>query len=380
MSKDYTAVLDFGTSSITVAVGMNTRNGLVVVGSGEVSYGGYLDGEFIEIDKLGESIKKAITIAENNSNIEISSLTVGVPTAFATIMSKEVVQNYSKKIRVSEKVIDGLCEMGNDFSKYSTYTMISSDVIEISLDDGVPTLSYIGKITGKIKATISYVLVENKFANLISEIMKILGYDIDSFVCDSLAEYKYLVKPSLEPCVIIDCGHLSTNIAVCKGGAIQALAQFSLGGGFITSDLMRWLKLDYNTSELLKRKVVLSIIPGENDFYELKVNDEFLTLPAYSVNGIVENRVDIIGKNTLKCIEKFKPYINENTKFYLCGGGISYIKGAKEKFARIIGRNISILCPDLPQLARPHYSSILSLLYVACKNKELNRKFLFFKF
>ncbi|MBQ8749612.1 MAG: hypothetical protein IJZ29_04005 [Clostridia bacterium] len=380
MSKEYTAVVDFGTQKITVAVGYLNRNGLIIVGSGEAEYGGYLDGEFLQVDKLGESIQNAIAIAENNTGIEINSITVGVPSAFATVICKDVVQNYNKKIRVSDKVIQSLYDMGNDFAKYSNYTLISTDALEFSLDDGIPRLECLGQATSKLKAKVSYILAEKKFVNLITQITKILGLNIDRFVCTALAEYKYLVENSLDSSAIIDCGHLSTSLAICRGNGLEALAEFSLGGGFITSDLMRWLKLDYPASDMLKRKVVLSIIPSEQDVYEVKSGSDVITLSAYNANGIVGHRVEKIANTTIKCVEKYKNLINDNTKFYLCGGGLSYIKGAKEILGRMLGYNLDIICPNIPQLARPHYSAVLSLLYVACKNNYVKRKYIFFNF
>lgn len=380
MGKEYTAVVDFGTQKITVAVGYLGRDGLVVAGSGEADYAGYLDGEFLRIEKLGESIQNAISLAENNSGIEIDHVLIGVPSAFATVMCKEVVQNYNKKIRISDKVIEGLFEMGNDFSKYSNYCLISSNAIEFVLDDGVSRLDCIGMTTSKLKANVSYILAETKFVNLVSEITNILGVSVDGFISTALAEYKYLVENEQEAKVIMDCGHLSTSIAVCKGNGLEGLAEFSLGGGFITSDIMKWLKLDYPTSDALKRKVVLSILPNENDLYEIKSGEEVVSISAVNANGIVLNTVEKISKTTDKALGKFKNLINDATKFYLCGGGLSYIKGAKEILGRIVGNNFSIICPNLPQLARPHYSAVLSLLFVACNEYSNKRKFLFFNF
>ena len=379
MSKEYTAVVDFGTQKITVAVGYMSRNGLCVVGSGETEYGGYMDGEFLEVDKLGESIQNAIVLAQNNSGIEINSVVVGVPTAFTAVMNKEVVQNYNKKVRVSEKTLESLYETGNDFSKYSSYTLISSDALEFVLDDGVARVDCLGMATTKLKARVGYILADNKFINLITEITKILGLDVERFVSSALAEYKYLINKSLSTSIIIDCGHLSTSIAFAKGNGLEGIAEFSLGGGFITSDLMKYLKISYDIADALKRKIVLSIKPNETEVYEIKSGSEVISMPALIANEIVSYRVEKIAKAIKQCFEKYGEILNNDSKIYLCGGGLSYIKGVKEIFSKLIGCKVEIICPNIPQLARPHYSAVLSLLYVACNN-NLNRKFLFFKF
>ena len=379
MSKEYTAVVDFGTQKITVAVGYMSRNGLCVVGSGETEYGGYMDGEFLEVDRLGESIQNAIVVAQNNSEIEINSIVVGVPTAFAAVMTKDVVQNYNKKVRISKNTLESLYQTGNDFSKYSSYTLISSDALEFVLDDGVARVECLGMTTTKLKAKVGYVLADNKFVNLISEITRILGIDVERFISSALAEYKYLVSQTLSTSIIIDCGHLSTSIAFAKGNGIEAIAEFSLGGGFITSDLMKYLKTSYELADALKRKIVLSIKPSEDEMYEIKSGGEVVSMPALISNEIVSYRVEKIAKAVNQCFEKYGDIIDKDFKVYLCGGGLSYIKGAKEIFSKMIGSKVEIICPDIPQLARPHYSAVLSLLYVACNNNT-SRRFLFFKF
>ena len=55
---------------------------------------------------------------------------------------------------------------------------------------------------------------------------------------------------------------------------------------------------------------------------------------------------------------------------YLTGGGLSYLKGGKDYLSKVMGRNIEIIAPPVPQLNRPHYSSTLGLLDLALKEEE----------
>ncbi len=57
--------------------------------------------------------------------------------------------------------------------------------------------------------------------------------------------------------------------------------------------------------------------------------------------------------------------IPEYIPLMITGGGISFIRGAKEHVAKRIGMPVSILKPKVPMMESPLESSILSLLNLA---------------
>ena len=68
--------------------------------------------------------------------------------------------------------------------------------------------------------------------------------------------------------------------------------------------------------------------------------------------------------------------------FYLTGGGICFIKGAKDYLSKYFGVNVEILSPPNLQMSKPNYSVLLGLLNSAInqENKRKTNKFLeFFK-
>ena len=57
MAKTEVAVLDFGSSKITILVGQASVNGIIkIVASGVSDYAGFINGKFIEPDKLSSAI------------------------------------------------------------------------------------------------------------------------------------------------------------------------------------------------------------------------------------------------------------------------------------------------------------------------------------
>jgi cell division ATPase FtsA len=60
-----------------------------------------------------------------------------------------------------------------------------------------------------------------------------------------------------------------------------------MGGGHITGDLSQCLKISFYQAEGLKRKVVLSLLASESDFYEIQSKDYMIPFSAKTTNEIV---------------------------------------------------------------------------------------------
>ena len=113
----------------------------------------------------------------------------------------------------------------------------------------------------------------------------------------------------------------------------------------------------------------MSINAGENDIYEIGSDDTVKSLSASLVNEIVIHRIFVIGKMIEKCLALCKYETPDYVPYSLTGGGISYIRGAKDVLAQKLGRNVEIVVPKLPQVNKPDMSSSWGLLDMAIKNE-----------
>ena len=124
----------------------------------------------------------------------------------------------------------------------------------------------------------------------------------------------------------------------------------------------------------MKRKVVLTLSMGQDDCYE--VSEKY---PAALTNEIVAARIGTIAKTVLKCLDLSQYEIPENISYSLTGGGISYIRGAKEILAEKFARPVEIAVPPIPQMEVPAWSSSLGLLDLAINIQGLQKKGFFAK-
>ena len=365
-----TAILDFGSSKITVLIGERGVNDTInVKGFGASKYAGFGNGEWVKPEELGEAINKAITAAESNSGIKITHLYVGVPGEFTAVDCREVNVALPKRRKINDNDVLALMDAGDDFDQ-SVSEVINIQPIYYNLDNDRRVLQPVGVISSKLGGVLSYITAEVRFSGFIRKILADMGIASVEYVSSVLAESLLLFDATERDntSVLIDVGYFTTSVAVIRGDGILSLGSFSLGGAHITGDLAEALGISFTDAENLKRKVVLSINASDNDIYEIGGDNGVKTLSASLVNEIVIHRVFVIGKMVEKCLEMCKYETPDYIPYSLTGGGISYIRGAKDVFSQKLGRNVEVVTPRLPQVNKPDMSSSWGLLDMAIKN------------
>ena len=365
-----TAILDFGSSKITVLIGERGVNDTInVKGFGASKYAGFGNGEWVKPEELGEAINKAITAAESNSGIKITHLYVGVPGEFTAVDCREVNVALPKRRKINDNDLLALMDAGDDFDQ-SVSEVINIQPIYYNLDNDRRVLQPVGVISSKLGGILSYITAEVRFTGFIRKILADMGITSVEYVSSVLAESLLLFDETERDntAVLIDVGYFTTSVAVIRGDGILSLGSFSLGGAHITGDLAEALGISFTDAENLKRKVVLSINASDNDIYEIGGDNGVKTLSASLVNEIVIHRVFVIGKMVEKCLEMCKYETPDYIPYSLTGGGISYIRGAKDVLSQKLGRNVEVVTPRLPQVNKPDMSSSWGLLDMAIKN------------
>ena len=376
MQKKEIAILDFGSEKLTVVVGSkDVNNTFVIRGKGESDYAGFLDGEFLEPEKLKIAMGVAISNAEEDANTEIHKLYIGVPAEFCYCVCKNVSQTYDKSKVISAKDVDELFAQGNNFGDIQSHIVINKSPIYYNIDGDTQVLSPIGKFAQKLSASISFVMAENNFIQLINGFL----YDLDITSCEylssTLAQSLFLLDEETRDgyAILVDCGYITTSACLVKGEGMLTLSSFSQGGGHITGDLSTCLKIPFSDAETLKRKIVLNIDPKENDSYEMVINSQPVPISSKIANAIVESRVEVIAKGVIKCMSIWQYEYPDYIPIYLTGGGLSYLKGAKDLIAKMTGRNVEILSSPTTQYNKPHLTSAISLLNLAIVQEEIKQ-------
>ena len=136
MAKLDVAVLDFGSSKLTLLIGHRVvNNNFSITASSDIDYAGFMDGEFLEPDQLYDDIKQTIDNVKETLGKPITKLYVGVPGEFCKVENCVLTKNFSSRVRLDDKKID-LLFLNADENVYSeTHSVINVSPLYYQLDD-----------------------------------------------------------------------------------------------------------------------------------------------------------------------------------------------------------------------------------------------------
>ena len=367
------AVLDIGSSKISVLVGeKGINNTFNIKGSGSCEYSGFTGGEFFEPAKLSEVIQTAIKAAESNVKYKIKELFIGVPGEFSTSVCREAAMSFRGRRKVSELDTEELFKSGNIFKSSNEYAVIGKTPVYYMLDDNNRIMKPEGHSAAKLSGFLCYTLAERKFILLLSKILNDFGISDVKFVSSPLAEMLFLFEPETRDrfVFLIDIGYITTNLIIARGDGMLYLKTIPLGGGHISADLSECLKISFNQGEALKRQVELCLDVNDEDIYKITVKDQTISFKSSLVHQIVADRLEEIGNYINQCVKECPYPFPEYIPVSLTGGGICYMRGAREYLSRFLGKAVETAVPPVPQINKPHLSSVYGLLNYAIEQKK----------
>ena len=333
-------ILDIGSSSLRLLAVAKYAGKQRIVAEDNVLYDGYMDGEFLNVDELGNDLGRLIDEMVLKTKKPVTSLFVGVPSEFCICVCKRISRKYVGLHKVTDCDIRSLYQNNANFGGSEEYSLISYSPMQCMLDGDFKTLNPVGKKTTSLTLDASYILAKNSFINLIKEKLKNLKIDNVEFVSTALGQALTCEPERNEkkPIAIIDVGHISTSVCVYKGEGLALLTSFAVGGGHISSDLMQVLGLNFKSAELVKRKVILTIESKKNEYYEVCYKGNLIKAPINMTNQVVKSRIESMAK-IIKDILSIDEIFN-GIDIYLTGDGISNFKGVKNIIKDITGLDV----------------------------------------
>jgi cell division protein FtsA len=162
--------------------------------------------------------------------------------------------------------------------------------------------------------------------------------------------------------LLVDVGFITTSVAISRGNALLSLGSFSMGGGYITSDLSQCLKISFSEAERLKRKVVVGWNPKQSDTYEIEGDEHLQSYAAKATNEIVSDRVEMICDYINRCLDGFMYDLPEFLPIHFVGGGFNFIQGVKTVLNKKLNRKVEMINSIGHRDIRPHDASEEGLL------------------
>ena len=363
--KESTAVIDIGSSTIVSLIGEHGVNDTFkILGKGEIAYAGFQNSEFLEPESLKYALAQSISNAEITSETKVTDVYIGVPGEFSTCVTKSINLSFPKIKKVTKFDIDNIFKTGNNFGADPKYTVINNSVVYYEVDNMRRVIDPLGMKAKSITGMVSYVLAEKEFINFIKAIFKELKINILGFISAPLAECLYLFEPSVRDkyVLLVDVGYITTTVTLARGNALLFLSSFSLGGGYITSDLSQCLKISFNEAERLKHKIVLGWNPKATDTYEVEGDEIMQSYSAKATNEIVSDRVEMICDYVNKSLDRCMYDLPDFLPIYFVGGGFNFVHGIKTILNKKLKRKVEFVNSIYNRDIRPYDASEEGLL------------------
>ncbi len=364
MNSKKTAVLDIGSDVITLVL-QDSKYANNFTFKASADYDGYQDGEFLDIQGLFNAVDSLIKECEAATFSEVADVMVGVPGEFTAVVCKDVSHSLGVSRKVTERDIDALYVAGNDFDADPNYVPISASPVYFKLDDGTGTITPLGAVTSVLGCLMSYVVCEKSFISLFDKIAENSRTQF-TYTSSVLAEVMYVVPESYrdEGVILADVGYISSSVAFAKGDGVLHSSSFSLGGGNIAGDITMVDGIPFENSLALLERINLNLQPDSDGAYRLSVGGNTVEYNVAHINEIAIARVQNIAETINLAISASEYVIPPSATILLTGSGLTSIPGAKECIAKVTGRNVEVLSPDLMQFNKPKYASLVGLLLV----------------
>lgn len=378
MTKGSVAVLEVGSQKITCIIGQRGVNGTFLLKSiSESEYDGYADCSFYDMGSLARSVEEVVKTTVKNAKMSIDKLYVSVPGEFSTVRTKEHTLAFPRKRRIKKRDVDELLS-AFELNERSQYVITDVSAVYYILDDNRRVANPVGAVSFKLGAYLSYMLADKAYVRQMTNVCKSVGVKRIDFISESIAECLYLFSEEEREYrnILIDIGYLSTNVMVLFGGGVLLQQAFSYGGGYITLELMKRSIVSSNDfekfdlAEKLKRKINLGYDINVNGTYHLVVNDTDFMVPLQVSNFTVKSCLEVLADEINKILSSWPIDLRVNIPIYITGGGINYIRGAKEYLASLLEMQIIDVAPKVPFMNKPDESACLSILNEALKREE----------
>lgn len=367
-------VIDVGSSKIIAVSGERGVNGTFAIDAfSELRYEGFSEGKFFDEGELKQTIINVLTAVCDSSRYKASEIFVGVPGSFIRIENRKFRLSFGRKKKITAKDKEDLLEAGKRKIEVAGYEAAHASGVYYSLDDNRKVADPVGCVSSSLGGLITYQLCENYFSELVRTAVAKVSKTSVRFVYDGYAEGRFLLGDDAVDAVkvIVDVGYITTNSTIFVGDGVIAKDSLDCGGGYITAALVEKYGLSPGAAERLKREISLGYVRGGQSKYVVEDDGDVKSYPVEEINETVKGVLDEIAGNVDEFLEENSGKVNVG-EIYLTGGGISYMRGAKEHLAGRFGQAVDVLVPAVPQYNKPVYASAISLLDFALAERKTN--------
>ncbi len=368
MKNNFVAILDFGSSKVTcmAATKVAGRSDFVIRAVGQSAYNGFDDNSWYEPETISFAVTDAISQVEKKMDSPIKEIFVGVPGVFCATVTSEASVTFHSKKKIDGDDIQELIKKADIFDVGPDNIPMGGKPVYFILDGALKTFDPVGSVASKLTALVSFSFMKNYFRNSVSPVLLQKGIKKVTYMnaCDAETQFIAQTMGLTDYCIVVDVGHITTNVMLSGGKSLLFSRTFSLGSGYLASDLCQVEGCEYKVAMATLEKINFSLEFREGDTY----NVNGVALDAKRTNEILKARIGQIADYIIKSFQYCDKEIPYNTPVILTGGGLTYLRGGAYVLSTFLGKNVKVYESANPQTNRNEYASCYGLLAEAIKN------------
>ena len=380
------AGLDIGSAKTTAIIGevvgdLPRRPGIKVMGLGQARTTGLRRGIVSDIEETTQSIKKALSDAEQMAGAKVDACYVGITGEHVQAMTSKGIVAVSAE-EISRADVDRANAVARAQNIPPDRELLHAIPQEYTVDKNQGVRDPVGMLGTRLETEMYLVTIGASPASNLRKAVERAGYRVAEFVVKPLASsLAVLTDDERELGVaVIEMGAGTTDVAVFHEAKIRHLGTIALGGNNVTNDIVHGLGLTQTDAERIKERYGCA--------YEPLVDPaEVISLPSTAAQGdrqiprellahIIHQRVDEIFDHVIREID-LAGFAGKLSAGIVLTGGVAAHPGVGELAAEVFGTGVRVGVPaeHLTGLAdaveAPRYATAVGLTLYAANRMAL---------
>lgn len=252
--KLLSVALDIGTTKVCTTIGLQSDEGIEIVGVGSHPSYGLKKGSVVNIDKTVNSIRSSLEEAKMMAGIdEVKNVTIGIAgNHIYCFNSSGVVAIKNNEINKTD--VDRVLEAAKAVLIPSDREVLHVIPQEFRVDSTAGVKNPVGMCGSRLEAHVHIVTGKTPLIQNILKCVEAAGIEATDIILQPIASSRSVLTVDEKELgvVLVDIGGGTTDIAVWKGGSLIHSQIIPVGGNHFTNDLAVALKIPHNEAERIK--------------------------------------------------------------------------------------------------------------------------------
>ena len=294
------ACLDIGNSKISFVIAdyKNIEN-INILSIASIPNSNIKKNIILNFKNLHDQIKSLVIEAEKQSQTKLNSINLNLSLLNSNSHYYESAIQL-KNERISELHLKKIINQSEYFNNLNHEFEIFNNITSYDIDNNLYFNAPIGNYSDNIKINFYKILIQKKYSDNISRVIKNLRLNIDNYIPSPLSSsLSSLTKDEKElGTICIDLGHSTSSISVFENNKFVYGDTIGVGSNNVTLDIARGLSTTISSAERLKTLYgsLVSSPSDDHEIIEIPIisgdKNTFKQISRSSLNAIIRPRIE----------------------------------------------------------------------------------------